>query len=106
MADQLTSVGVEFSGPEMRRIFYDVNPGAESRPWGMGKIHHPSGATTIPDKVYDALPWRYLAGVQTPPRKPGLYTVDGDKDLLHDPVESVHPSVRIRYLYDGKGLND
>lgn len=59
MADQLTSVGVEFSKPEMQRIFYDVNPSVQVRP--MGKIHNPSGVTTIPDRLYDSLPWRYLA---------------------------------------------
>ena len=106
MADQLTSVGVEFSKPEMQRIFYDVNPGVRVRPWGMGKIHNPRGVTTIPDKLFDHLPWRYLAGVQTPARKPGLYTGDGDCDLLPHTMESVHPSVRIRYLYDGAGLDD
>ncbi|SPN99730.1 uncharacterized protein DNG_02581 [Cephalotrichum gorgonifer] len=106
MADQLTSVGVEFGRPEMQRIFYDVNSEAQSRPWGMGKIHNPSGATSIPDRVYDALPWRYFTGKQTPARTPGLYTHDGADDPLLNTKESVHPSVRIRYLYDGKGLDD
>lgn len=106
MADQLTSVGVEFSKPEMQRIFYDVDPGAKPRPWGMGKIHNPSGVTTLPDRIFDSLPWRYFAGVQTPARKPGFYTGDGASDPLNDTMESVHPSVRIRHLYDGKGLDD
>ena len=106
MADQLTSVGVEFSKPEMQRIFYDVNPAAQARPWAMGKIHNPSGVTTIPDRLFDSLPWRLVAGARTPSRKPGLYTGDGDNDPLLDTMESVHPSVRIRYLYDGKGLDD
>lgn len=106
MADQLTSVGVEFSKPEMQRIFYDVNPGVSVRPWGMGKTHNPSGVTTIPDRLFDSLPWRYLAGVQTPPRKPGLYTGDGGDEPLTCTAESVHPSVRLRYLYDGAGLDD
>ena len=106
MADQLTSVGVEFSKPEMQRIFYDVDSGAKPRPWAMGKIHSPSGVTTLPDKIFDALPWRYFAGEKTPARKPGLYTGDGAGDPLNDTMESVHPSVRIRHLYDGKGLDD
>lgn len=106
MADQLTSVGVEFSKPEMQRIFYDVDPGAQPRPWAMGKIHSPSGVTTLPDKIFDALPWRYFTGLQTPARKPGLYTGDGASDPLNDTMESVHPSVRIRHLYDGRGLDD
>ena len=106
MADQLTSVGVEFSKPEMQRIFYDVDPGAKPCPWGLGRIYNPSGVTTLPDKIFDALPWRYFAGVQTPARKPGLYTGDGASDPLDDTMESIHPSVRVRYLYDGKGLDD
>lgn len=106
MADQLTSVGVEFSKPEMQRIFYDVNPGVSVRPWGMGKIYNPSGVTAIPDRLFDSLPWRYLAGVQTPARKPGLYTGDGCDEPLSSTAESVHPSVRLRYLYDGAGLDD
>ena len=107
MADQLTSVGVEFSKPEMQRIFYNMNPGVKARPWAMGKICNPKGLTTYPDRMYGLRPWRLFSQRQKNGRKPGLYTIDGsDDEMLPNTEEYVHPSVRIRYLYDGRGLDD
>ncbi|KAI8265820.1 hypothetical protein K4K58_010703 [Colletotrichum sp. SAR11_239] len=110
MADQLTSVGVEFSTPEMKRIFYTVDPSVEAREWGKGRISNPSGTTAIPDKAYNAFwyPWQTITGGNTVAgtRTPGSYMEDGRKDVIQDPNELIHPSVRIRYLYDGLGLDD
>ncbi len=110
MADQLTSVGVEFSKSEMARVFYSVSPGVEIRKWGFGKTKNPTGLATYPDKIYTAaaLPWRKMAGLSTQytPRKPGMYTADGNTEPLSRPNELVHPCVRIRYLYGGLELDD
>ncbi|KAK1470509.1 hypothetical protein CCUS01_06274 [Colletotrichum cuscutae] len=110
MADQLTSVGVEFSTPEMKRLFYTLAPGVEPRPWAMGKISNPGKATSIPDEAYNAIwyPWQKLKGDNTVlgTRTPGLYKTDDGKNRLVNPNQLIHPSVRIRYLYDGKGLDD
>ncbi|KAF9870962.1 hypothetical protein CkaCkLH20_11634 [Colletotrichum karsti] len=110
MADQLTSVGVEFSTPEMKRIFYTLDPSVEAREWGKGRISSPSSTTALPDKAYDALwyPWQRLTGGNTVggTRTPGSYKEDDRKGFIQDPCELVHPSVRIRYLYDGLGLDD
>ncbi|GIK05526.1 hypothetical protein Aspvir_009639 [Aspergillus viridinutans] len=100
MADQLTSLGVEFSRPEMNRLFKWVNPGVEVREWGMGKIYNPKGLTTWPD--YLCMPCRTI-----PPRKPGMYTPDENtRKNHHRSMEFVHPCVRFRYQYNGKGLDD
>ncbi|OLN85190.1 hypothetical protein CCHL11_04367 [Colletotrichum chlorophyti] len=110
MADQLTSIGVEFSTPEMKRIFYTVDPSVTPRDWGMGKIYNPSGSTTIPDKAWDAIwyPWQRFKGENTVlgTRTPGAYKEDDKKTDILEPNELIHPSVRIRYLYDGLGLDD
>ncbi|KIX00085.1 uncharacterized protein Z518_10222 [Rhinocladiella mackenziei CBS 650.93] len=111
MADQLTSIGVEFSRTEMFRIFYSVNPGVEVRKWGMGRIYHPTGVTTIPDKFHRwaTLPYRKITGADTgfTTRTPGMYNADGKNDKsLNAPEEYVHPSVRIRYQYYGRHLDD
>ncbi|EXJ53317.1 uncharacterized protein A1O5_13439 [Cladophialophora psammophila CBS 110553] len=103
MADQLTSIGVEFSRTEMFRMFYSINPGVEVREWGMGRICHPTGITTIPDKfhAWAALPYRKITGADTgvTTRKPGMYRLNKAEEL-------VHPSVRIRYQYYGRDLDD
>ncbi|KAL4782674.1 hypothetical protein BJX76DRAFT_358728 [Aspergillus varians] len=102
LADQLTSLGVEFSRPEMKRLFRWVNPEIEIREWGRGKIYDPKGLTTWPDKVYNLLPFTAL-----PKRKPGMYMTDENPPrTLHRTMEFVHPSVRIRFLYQGKGPDD
>lgn len=111
MADQLTSIGVEFNKPEMYRIFYSVNPGVEVRKWGLGLICSPDGLTTVPDRLHTAaaMPWRIATGQSTEPtpRTPGLYHNDGNaREPLVRPNELVHPSVRIRYHYGGLGLDD
>ena len=75
MADQLTSIGVEFSKVEMNRIFYELRPGARAHKWGLGPIRDPSGATAFPDKAWGVLaaPYRkYMNGsTDYPTRKPG-----------------------------------
>ncbi|TDZ16888.1 Uncharacterized protein Cob_v010164 [Colletotrichum orbiculare MAFF 240422] len=110
MADQLTSVGVEFSTPEMKRIFYTIDPGVEARDWGKGRISNPSAATALPDKAYNAVwyPWQKLRGQDTVAgtRTPGSYREDGKQDFIQNPNELIHPSVRVRYLYEGLGLDD
>ncbi|KXH54053.1 hypothetical protein CSAL01_01959 [Colletotrichum salicis] len=110
MADQLTSVGVEFNTSEMKRLFYTLTPGVKARRWGMGKINNPGKATSIPDQTYNAIwyPWQKLKGENTVlgTRTPGLYRTDDGKSRLVSPNQLVHPSVRIRYLYDGAGLDD
>ncbi|KAK1718989.1 hypothetical protein BDP67DRAFT_394066 [Colletotrichum lupini] len=110
MADQLTSVGVEFSTPEMKRLFYTLTPGVEPRPWAMGKVSNPGKATSIPNEAYNAIwyPWQKLKGDNTVlgTRTPGLYKTDDGKNRLVNPNQLIHPSVSIRYLYDGKALDD
>ncbi|KAF6814817.1 hypothetical protein CSOJ01_03828 [Colletotrichum sojae] len=110
MADQLTSVGVEFSKKEMRRIFQS-EPQPEARPWGLGKITSPeSFTTTFPDRAWNAvtLPYRTLTHQWTESsiRKPGLYSNDSGRKQLKNTKELVHPSVRVRFLYNGLGLDD
>ncbi|GKT46345.1 uncharacterized protein ColSpa_06526 [Colletotrichum spaethianum] len=39
-------------------------------------------------------------------RTPGKYMEDDGKSGIQDPEEYIHPSVRIRYLYNGLGLDD
>jgi hypothetical protein len=111
MADQLTSVGVEFSKWEMSRIFYYVAPTAEVRPWGFGMINNPNGMTSYPDWIHSGVvaPLRMIQGKSTEytTRTPGSYTADEDStEPLINPREFVHPSVRLRYCYGGKTMDD
>ncbi|KAK1978305.1 hypothetical protein LZ30DRAFT_729243 [Colletotrichum cereale] len=110
MADQLTSIGVEFSTPEMKRLFYTLEPGVKPSKWALGRISNPEPATSIPDQAYNALwyPWQRLNRANTilGTRTPGNYKEDGGKSLITSPNEFIHPSVRIRYLYNGLGLDD
>ncbi|KAK1589811.1 uncharacterized protein LY79DRAFT_517073 [Colletotrichum navitas] len=110
MADQLTSIGVEFSTPEMKRLFYTLEPGVKPREWALGRIANPDATTSIPDQAYNALwyPWQRLNRENTVlgTRTPGNYKEDDKKTLIKDPNEFIHPSVRIRYLYKGLGLDD
>ncbi|KAK4236907.1 hypothetical protein C8A03DRAFT_16496, partial [Achaetomium macrosporum] len=110
MADQLTSIGVEFSRPEMKRIFYDILPKAKARKWGMGVIRNPDVVTSYPDRIwgYIAAPVRLVTKGTTdyPTRTPGGYKEDNGKEKLVDPNELVHPCVRIRYLYGGLTMDD
>ncbi|GJC89631.1 hypothetical protein ColLi_12469 [Colletotrichum liriopes] len=110
MADQLTSIGVEFSTPEMKRIFYTLEPGVKARDWALGRISNPGATTSIPDRAYNAFwyPWQKLKGENTilGTRTPGKYKEDDGQLLIKDPNELIHPSVRIRYLYDGLSLDD
>ncbi|KAK3690384.1 hypothetical protein B0T22DRAFT_537064 [Podospora appendiculata] len=111
MADQLTSIGVEFSKNEMARIFYSVHPKMTVRKWGLGLLKNPNGATSYPDWLWSsaAAPYHKLRGESTDyaTRTPGAYTADGKPDEpLVDPNELVHPCVRIRYHYDGLNMDD
>ncbi|CCF37115.1 hypothetical protein CH063_08531 [Colletotrichum higginsianum] len=111
MADQLTSVGVEFSKCEMKRIFSTISHGDEIRPWGLGKISSPDSLyTTLPDQAWSALtlPYRAYRGHQpeSSVRRPGLSRNRRDDAFLTNTEELVHPSVRVRYLYHGLGLDD
>ncbi|OHW97343.1 peptidoglycan binding domain-containing protein [Colletotrichum incanum] len=110
MADQLTSIGVEFSTPEMKRIFYTLEPGVQVRDWALGRISNPGVATSIPDRAYNAFwyPYQKLKGENTVlgTRTPGNYKEDDGKFPIKNPNEFIHPSVRIRYVYDGLGLDD
>jgi hypothetical protein len=46
-------------------------------------------------------------GLEIPTRTPGAYRDDGiSHEPLHNPNELIHPSVRIRYQYGGKDLDD
>ncbi|KAK3387776.1 hypothetical protein B0H63DRAFT_500855 [Podospora didyma] len=111
MADQLTSIGVEFDKKEMARIFFTTSPGVKVREWGMGRIHNPEGLTSYPDWIHSSItaPWHALRGKSTDyaTRSPGAYKADGKSgELLVNPHELVHPCVRIRYLYDGLTMDD
>lgn len=110
MADQLTSIGVEFSTPEMKRIFHLLEPGVCPRPWSAGRISSPSATSAIPDRAYNALwyPWRRLTGGNpvAGARTPGSYREDGGRKPIREPNELVHPCARVRYLYGGMGLDD
>ncbi|CRK37330.1 hypothetical protein BN1708_001368 [Verticillium longisporum] len=120
MADQLSSVGVEFSRPEMQRVFYDVRASAVPQAWGMAQIHNPPPKTAALDVAVSSATFN-----DPTPRKPGLYyrdatvdksgnvftkfgrTVKGwvgmgpDRVKLSTTEELVHPSVRLRYQYKG-----
>ncbi|KAF9870230.1 hypothetical protein CkaCkLH20_12316 [Colletotrichum karsti] len=111
MADQLTSIGVEFSKQEMKRIFRSVPSRIDARPWGLGKITSPDSlATTLPDAAWNMITLPYRTATQQwtegSTRKPGLYMDDIGKRQLKNTKELVHPSVRVRYLYHGLGLDD
>ncbi|KAK4038098.1 hypothetical protein C8A01DRAFT_37995 [Parachaetomium inaequale] len=109
MADQLASIGVEFSKTEMSRIFYNMHPKAKARKWGMGLIRNPNSLTAYPDWIwsYIAAPYRKLTRGTTdyPTRTPGGYLDDKGEKLVK-PSELVHPCVRIRYLYGGLTMDD
>ncbi|KAK4184895.1 hypothetical protein QBC35DRAFT_504961 [Podospora australis] len=116
MADQLTSVGVEFNGYEMRRIFYHINKGVIPRKWGLGLLRNPNGSTSYPDWLwsYAAAPYRKVFGADGLftgstdyiTRTPGGYKQDGSEELVYKPCEFVHPCVRLRYLYGGLNMDD
>ncbi|KAK2013288.1 hypothetical protein LZ32DRAFT_557910 [Colletotrichum eremochloae] len=111
MADRLTSIGVEFSTPEMKRLCYTLQPGVKPRPWGLGKISDPDNRLiTIPDRAINAFwyPIKKYDGENTKVggRTPGKYMEDDGKKPIESPNEFIHPSARIRYLYKGLGLND
>ena len=110
MADQLTSVGVEFSKTEMSRIFYDIRPTARARKWGLGLINNPNGLSSYPDWLwsYAAAPYRWAKNGTTDylTRTPGGYQEDNKIDQLIEPNELIHPCVRIRYLYGGLNMDD
>ncbi|KAL3302791.1 peptidoglycan binding domain-containing protein [Colletotrichum asianum] len=100
MADQLTSVGVEFNPEEMKRIF--LNTELDSK-WALGRITKPEMWTGMVDKVQQI--WTGPEGKRTP----GMNTADGKDSgkptVLTNTNELIHPSVRMRYLYGGKGPN-
>lgn len=110
MADQLTSVGVEFSKSEMNRIFYELRGQTRARPWGLGMIHNRRGATSYPDWLwsYVAAPWRKYKHGTTDyvTRTPGGYKEDNGIEEIVSPNELVHPCVRLRYLYGGLSMDD
>jgi len=119
MADQLTSIGVEFDRAEMQRVFYDVHNKTIPRYWGMGKIHNPPASTAALDKA-----WSGIQAKEPAPRTPGLYKRDvisaktsgswnpfsWDSKQSAQPLgqtnEFVHPCVRIRFAHGGKGPDD
>lgn len=111
MADQLTSIGVEFSKQEMKRIFRAIPSPSDARPWGLGKITSPDSlVTTLPDAAWNAvtLPYRTVTNqwTESSTRKPGLYRDELRNKALTNTVELIHPSVRVRYLYHGLGVDD
>jgi len=113
MADQLTSIGVEFDKNEMQRIFFSLNQGAVASKWAMGDLRSSTSITSVPDRLYNffATPIRMLRGTTDTGRYPGMYKTesvvfDGYSDRLYNANEMVHPSARIRYWYNGRGLND
>lgn len=60
MAYQLTSIGVEFSKQEMKRIFRTIPSPSDARPWGLGKINSPDSlVTTLPDAAWNAVTLPY-----------------------------------------------
>ncbi|KAK1722463.1 uncharacterized protein BDZ83DRAFT_582973 [Colletotrichum acutatum] len=111
MADQLTSVGVEFSTCEMQRIFSTISHGDTIRPWGLGEITSPTSlVTTGLDRLWNTISAPYLAYhgqfAESSARTPHFYRDDDGKKLLTHTEELVHPCVRVRYLYNGLGLDD
>jgi len=112
MADQLAPLGIEFDRNEMERIF-SCPDGTTREEWGMGTIRNPRGVTTYLDRAYDMMVMSYqkLAARGSKVRKhlyrtPGRYHKDDGDGLLPNVNEVIHPSVRIRYLYGGSGLDD
>jgi hypothetical protein len=113
MADQLSSVGVEFDKNEMERLFFSLEPGAVASKWAMGDLRGSTSLSSIPDRIHNwlAAPIRKLLHITVTARHPGMYTTesvvfDGQDEGLYNANEMVHPSARIRYWYNGKGLND
>ncbi|KXH28422.1 hypothetical protein CSAL01_10685 [Colletotrichum salicis] len=114
MADQLTSVGVEFSSCEMQRIFSTISHGDNIRPWGLGEITSPTSlVTTGLDRAWNTItaPYHAYHGqfAESSARTPHFYRDEsdgGEKKVLTHTKELVHPCVRVRYLYNGLGLDD
>ncbi|CAI0647156.1 unnamed protein product [Colletotrichum noveboracense] len=105
MADQLSSVGVEFSSQEMTRIFRTVDLEVKPREWGLGPISSADFWTKLADKTVGKITHIGEAAY----REPGLCTEDNNplSDRLKNTNELVHPSVRLRYLFkEGLGLDD
>lgn len=104
MADQLSSVGVEFNPEEMTRIFRTVDLEVEPRSWALGHISSAEFWTKLVDKTVGKL----VHIGEAAHREPGLCTEDNNplKSRLKNTNELVHPSVRVRYLYKGLGLDD
>ncbi|KAF4867427.1 hypothetical protein CGCSCA1_v013445 [Colletotrichum siamense] len=104
MADQLSSVGVEFNPEEMTRIFRTVDLEVKPRSWALGHISSAGLWTKLADKTVGKLTHVGEAAH----REPGLCTEDNNplKSRLKNTNELVHPSVRLRYLYRGLGLDD
>ncbi|KAF6840974.1 hypothetical protein CMUS01_03747 [Colletotrichum musicola] len=114
MADQLSSIGVEFVPEEMGRLFRAVDLSVPPRRWALGDISSTPIATSIFDRVTDTVlvGFKLLLGknIHSGTRKPGRYRDDSSKTAsrLKNTCELVHPSVRTRYsyLHDGKDKND
>ncbi|KAL8383438.1 hypothetical protein RB595_010571 [Gaeumannomyces hyphopodioides] len=119
MADQLTSIGVEFSRPEFQRVFYDLASSSVPQSWAMGPIHNPPIKTAALDVAGSKVT---KLGGDPDPRTPGLYCCDAPKEgwtewakrmamwkkrdqqpFLARSEELVHPSVRIRLQCGGQG---
>ncbi|TDZ65260.1 Uncharacterized protein CTRI78_v003570 [Colletotrichum trifolii] len=106
MADQLSSVGVEFVPTEMKRLFRAVELEAVTARWALGRTFAPPLITSIPDRLRDGisypvnalLGWNKHRGT----RQPGLTKDDHQEHRLRNTNELIHPSVRIRYLYKGR----
>ncbi|KAF4833840.1 hypotheticall protein [Colletotrichum tropicale] len=104
MADQLSSVGVEFNPEEMTRIFRTVDLEVAPRSWALGQISSAEFWTKLADNTIGKLAHFGEAAH----REPGLCTKDNNplKSRLKNTNELIHPSVRMRYLYRGLGLDD
>ncbi|KAF6788473.1 hypothetical protein CSOJ01_15002 [Colletotrichum sojae] len=114
MADQLSSIGVEFVPEEMGRIFRAVDLSVPPHRWALGDISSTPIATSIFDRVTDTalVGFKLLLGknIHSGTRNPGRYRDDSTKTAsrLRNTSELVHPSVRTRYsyLHDGMDKND
>ncbi|KAK4235434.1 hypothetical protein C8A03DRAFT_17821, partial [Achaetomium macrosporum] len=95
MADQLTSVGVEFSKTEISRMhLLRCAPQRQSQKVGDGRYPQPTRPTS-------QLPIASMERPTTSPRTPGGYMKDNRIEKLVNTNELVHLFVRILYLYGG-----
>ncbi|KAF6808927.1 hypothetical protein CPLU01_15588 [Colletotrichum plurivorum] len=112
MADQLSSIGVEFDPEEMGRIFRAVDLSVPPRRWALGDISSTPIATSIFDRVTDTalVGFKVLLGknIHSGTRNTGRYRDGSNKTAsrLRNTCELNFLLSFYSYLHDGKDKND